>query len=130
MGNAMSLTTPPPSRPGSVRTAAPPPRAAHVIGVLRHLAAFIIELVNNPAAIHDEHAVHQVDHLGYFGEVQQHRAAGTRVVVDQHVDLVLGTDVDAARGIEQQQHPAAGEDPLRQSPIFCWLPPEKAPVRR
>ena len=50
--------------------------------------------------------------FGDLGRMEQHRAASRRIFLDQRIDLMLGADVDAARGIKQQQDSALREQPF------------------
>src|SRR6185437_1215310 len=58
-----------------------------------------------------EHPVHQLDMLVEFGREHHHGQllAGERV--EQHVEVVLGVDVDAAGGVVQQQDPRPEGEP-------------------
>ncbi len=55
------------------------------------------------AAAHDGDAVAHAEELGQVARHEQHRLAGERQAIDEAVDLRLAADVDAARGLVEEE---------------------------
>ena len=62
------------------------------------------ELADDPSLRHDKHAVAQVRQLLRVGGYDQHRHALARQVADEPMDLGPRADVDAARGLVENEH--------------------------
>ena len=91
----------------------PPTRRQPVGGT--HERRFVRDLgrhLRDDAAVVDDHGpVAGELHFFQFRGVEQHGCARLRQVPQQVVDLPLGTDVDAARGVEAEQRLHAAGDP-------------------
>ena len=61
--------------------------------------------------------------------MEQNRAARVGIGADQAIEFVLGADVDAAGGIEQQQDPAFGEQPFGDRDLLLVAAGEGADAR-
>ena len=89
-----------------------------------------VDLGDHPAAEdHDRPVADELDLLQLRG-VEQDRGAGLRQVAEQHVDLVLGADVDAAGRVEAEHRPHAAGDPARDRHLLLVAagePPHLAP---
>src|SRR6266550_3211287 len=70
--------------------------------------------IDQPAFVHDIEAVADAQELGHFGRDHDHAFAGRGQVIDDGVDLVLGTDVDAAGRLVENEHLRIGEQPLAE----------------
>ena len=81
-----------------------------------------IQFGGYPSLPHDEHAVGQPDDFGQLGRDDDDGFAFGRQLLDQAVDLRLGSDVDSRVGSSKRRicEPAAIQ---REMIAFCWLPP-------
>ena len=70
-----------------------------------------VDLGDDLALAHDQDARADADELLELGRDDEHAEAGLGEVGDQPVDLGLGRDVDAARRLVEQQHPAVAQQP-------------------
>ena len=83
-----------------------------------------------PAEDHDRPIADELDLLE-LGRVEQDRRAGLGEVAQQHVDLVLGADVDAAGGVEAEHRRGRRRRPSgRSSPSAGCRPTGGGPRRR
>ena len=71
---------------------------------------------------HDRPIADELDLL-QLGGVEQDGRAGFRQVAKQHVDLLLGADVDATGRVEAE-HRRTPPATQRAIVTFCWLPPD------
>src|SRR2546421_415542 len=75
-------------------------------------------LVAHPAAEQPDDAVEGELDLRQLGREQQPRRATGGQLLDQAVDLALGSDVDASRGIETQQRLETADEPSRDADLL------------
>ena len=76
------------------------------------------DLGGQPPAVKDEDAIGEADELGQFGRAEQDRSAAVGELADEPVDLALGTDVDAARRIVEQEHRRRDLEPLADDDLL------------
>ena len=76
------------------------------------------QLAHDPPAEDDDRAVADELDLLELGGVQQDRRARLGEVAQQHVDLVLRADVDAAGGVEAEHDVDAARDPARDRDLL------------
>ena len=70
-----------------------------------------------------EHSIHQLDVLVDFAREHHHGDTGFGQVDEQRIKVALCAEIDATRGVVEQQHAGAGgEQPAMIT--FCWLPPD------
>src|SRR5258706_3503981 len=62
---------------------------------------FCLERGLQHAAAHHDHAVADADQLGEFARDHHHGTTLARQALDQEIDVALGADIDAARGLVQ-----------------------------
>ena len=87
------------------------------------------DLGDRAAGVEHDHAVAEMDQLGNLGRVEQDRAAELGEGAHQHIELVLGADVDAAGRIEEQQDAALGEQPFGDGDLLLVAAGEGADPR-
>ena len=64
------------------------------------------------------HAIGHAKDLGQFGADQDDAYALRRQLVEQFVDRVFRADVDAARGLVEEQHPRVAKQPLADDDLL------------
>ena len=62
------------------------------------------EFAHNPPLGHDKHAIAEIGELFRFGGYDENRHAAAGESADKPMDFGAGADVDAARGLVQNQH--------------------------
>src|SRR3954469_14643997 len=75
-------------------------------------------LAGQPALVHDEHAVGHAEHLGQLARDHQHREPLAGELAHQPVDLGLRADLDATRGLVDDQHLRPGGQPLPENHLL------------
>jgi hypothetical protein len=85
----------------------------HDCGASRLVAVIIRDLADDSQVTQHENSVGKLDHLGHVGRDQQHRDPVSRDVGDQLVNLDLGLDVDADRGLIDDKNVGLRREPLR-----------------
>ena len=89
-----------------------------------------VDLGDDLALAHDEDARADADQLLELGRDRRaRRARALREVGDQPVDLGLGRDVDAARGLVEQQHAALAQQPAREHDLLLVAARQQAHER-
>ena len=90
------------------------------------VAAFAVDLGDDLALAHDEDAGADADELLELGRDDEDAQARLREVGDEPVDLGLRRDVDAARGLVEQQHAALVQQPAREHDLLLVAAREQA----
>ena len=75
-----------------------------------------IEVGDDAAAVHDQHAVAHAEHLRQLAGDHQDGEALAGEPAHQGVDLGLGADVDAARRLVHDEDARLGREPLARAP--------------
>ena len=75
----------------------------------------------------DEHAIHELDVLVDLAGEHDDGHAGADQVGEERVEIALGTQIDPAGGVVEQQHARVGRQ-HREMMTFCWLPPERVSI--
>ena len=71
------------------------------------------DLADDLEVVQHENSIGQSDHLGHVGSDQQHRDAVARDTGDKLINLDLGLDVDADRGLIDDQDVSPRGQPFR-----------------
>src|SRR5262245_42061806 len=77
-------------------------------------AAGVGDFDRDAAVVHDQDAVGESQQFGQFGTDHDDGLASGRQVVEQNINLVLGSRIDATRGLIEDQDLAVSGQPLGQ----------------
>ena len=93
----------------------------------RLLAELIrVQFGGDPSLSHDEHAVGQPDDLGQLGRDDDDGFAFGRQLLDQTVNLRLGSDVDSAGRLVEEEDLRARRDPAGDDRLLLVAAAEQA----
>ena len=82
------------------------------------LAFFDGQLPGHPAFAHDDDAVAHAQDFGQLRRDHDDRLAFPSELVHQGVDFALGPDVDAARGLVENEDVAVADEPFRDDHLL------------
>ena len=85
-----------------------------------------VERPGNPSAAQDDRTVASLDDFLGFRRNQKDRRSLTRQLCPDALDLGPGSDVDAARRVDQQQDAGVGGKPARDLNLLLIAPAERS----
>ena len=85
-----------------------------------------IERRRDPSLAYGKDGVAQTRELGEIGGMDQRAAAAGHEVADEGMDLGLGRDVDALRGLVEQKHGDPPRQPFRQDHLLLIAARQRA----